>query len=322
MVGTPKRSALLEGILMSDTDHNEQSSVYEESSESTREPAVAESREEGDDPFQAEEVDSVKSVSEQIERAKQERLIAQLWVIFGAVFFGIGIICVVTTVITYNPIHYKAIAYYLLSFIVIVMGLMLWLTANHLANFHTNIVEELEFEKELRLFRVNPVQRRAEKLLRINQFQLRQYYGLNLRENNRVFLLGIGCIIIGASVVGTVLGLVTYLGTELGTENEARTQGVVGTQIIIGCVGAVGSLLINYVAVIYLKMHASASSNLSDFHARLIETHQLLLANFFSAQIFDDEKRWEVLSKMATNLSTSEGPQRAPNSTKPPVKAS
>jgi hypothetical protein len=50
-------------------------------------------------------------------------------------------------------------------------------------------------------------------------------------------------------------------------------------KITTAALGAVGALLTNYVAAIYLKMNAAASENLASFHAKLAETHQLMLGN-------------------------------------------
>jgi hypothetical protein len=59
---------------------------------------------------------------------------------------------------------------------------------------------------------------------------------------------------------------------------------------------------VNYVAAIYLKMHADATSSLTAFHSRLVETQQTLLANLLASRIEDESKRWDTLSQLALNV--------------------
>ena len=73
-------------------------------------------------------------------------------------------------------------------------------------------------------------------------------------------------------------------------------------QIIIGAIGAIGSFMVNYVASVYLTMHAAATSNLGSFHARLVETHQLLFGNLLAFRIEDDKTRWQTLSQLTINM--------------------
>jgi len=62
----------------------------------------------------------------------------------------------------------------------------------------------------------------------------------------------------------------------------------------------------NYIAAIYLKMHASATNILASFHSRLVETHQLLFGNLLASRIEDDKIRWQTLSQLALNVSKHE----------------
>lgn len=160
-----------------------------------------------------------------------------------------------------------------------------------------NIEEELknlDFEIDLQQFEVSKKESRAEKILLINNYQLRRYYDLNIIQNIWVFGLGIFCIILGIGVIG----LTFYLVIEVANKFELK--------IITAAIGTVGSFMTNYIAVIFLKMHASATTNLSAFHSRLVETHQLLFGNLFASRIEDDKIRWDTLSQLALNLSKYE----------------
>jgi uncharacterized membrane protein YgaE (UPF0421/DUF939 family) len=152
-------------------------------------------------------------------------------------------------------------------------------------------LQDLDLEIDLQRFEVSNSESRAEKILRMSNFQLRRYYDLNLSQNVWVFGLGIFCILVGVGVVGATFFLVLTVATSL------------ESKIIVGAVGAMGSILANYVAAIYLKMHASANTNLGSFHSRLVETHQLLLGNLLVASIEDAEKRSNTLAQLALNMS-------------------
>jgi hypothetical protein len=63
----------------------------------------------------------------------------------------------------------------------------------------------LDFQIDLQQFQVSNIESRAEKILRINDFQLRRYYDLNLCQNFWVFSLGIFCILLGVAVIAASL---------------------------------------------------------------------------------------------------------------------
>jgi hypothetical protein len=133
---------------------------------------------------------------------------------------------------------------------------------------------------------------KAEQMLRTNDLQLRQYYELNLNQNRWVFLLGVGCIGTGVLIIAATMYTLLQLK---GLENKTP-------QIVIASLGAVGSILTNFVAVIYLKMNAGTSENLASFHSRLVETHQLMLGSLLTSRIDDDTKRWDTLAALALKM--------------------
>jgi len=65
-----------------------------------------------------------------------------------------------------------------------------------------NDIYELDFQIDLQEFEVSKQESRAEKILRLNDFQLRRYYDLNIRQNSWVFGLGVFCIVLGIGVIG------------------------------------------------------------------------------------------------------------------------
>jgi hypothetical protein len=151
-------------------------------------------------------------------------------------------------------------------------------------------LQDLDFQIDLQQFDVGKEESRAEKVLRINQLQLRRYYDMNLSQNRWVFRLGVFCVVLGVAVVAFSLYLVL------------RVASGTSSQIIVASLGAVGSILANFVAAVYLRMNTSASANLTDFHSRLVDTHQLLLSNLLAWRIANDEQRWHTLAELATGL--------------------
>lgn len=169
--------------------------------------------------------------------------------------------------------------------------LLIWLVLVSWIRFRQAIedIQDLDFEIDMLKYNVSSQESYAQKLVRVSNVQLRRYYNLNLNQNVWVFCLGIFCILIGVAVIGITL----FLLLKVADDTE--------TKIIAGAVGAIGSLLVNYVAAIYLKIHAEASSNLSSFHSRLVETHQMLLANSIVSRIKNEDKRWEAISHISIN---------------------
>lgn len=154
-------------------------------------------------------------------------------------------------------------------------------------------LQDIDFQIDLQQFEVGKEESRAEKILRINQLQLRRYYDMNLSQNFWVFSLGVFCIVLGVVVIVTSLYLV--LKVAIGTDSK----------IIVASLGAVGSILANFVAGIYLRMNTSASQNLAEFHSRLIDTQQLLIANLLASRIKNDEQRWRTLAELATGMAST-----------------
>jgi hypothetical protein len=154
--------------------------------------------------------------------------------------------------------------------------------------------EDLEFQIDLGDDSVGPAERRAEKTLWRNDRRLQRYYDVNLKQNVGLFSIGIFCMVAGVIIAIT-------------TGAIAVSQEKIESKVIIAVLGAVSSVLTNYVAAIYLKMHASAAANLGRFHSRLVDTHQVLFGDLIASRIETKKTREQTLSKMAVNLTTIHG---------------
>ncbi len=79
-------------------------------------------------------------------------------------------------------------------------------------------IQDIDHQIDLEQFAVSNSESRAEKVLRINELQLRRYYDLNLSQNSSVLWLGVFCIFLGIAVIATAL----YLTLRVATTPDAR----------------------------------------------------------------------------------------------------
>ena len=130
----------------------------------------------------------------------------------------------------------------------------------------------------------------AEKTLRSHNNEIMKYHNMNLRQNSWIFLLGLICI-----VLGFVLIVATFWAVRSINDDSML-------QIELGLFGGVGSIMTNYIAALYLKMNAEVNGNMKEFHARLVETHKILLGNLIASKITDEVLRNQTLSEVAKEV--------------------
>ncbi|EEM06203.1 hypothetical protein bmyco0002_10630 [Bacillus pseudomycoides] len=156
-----------------------------------------------------------------------------------------------------------------------------------------HVIELQEIENELDLLSIShsSLEERSEKLFKHHHFELKRYYDENLKQSSWIFVIGIACIIIGFVIIGvTMYFLISNLSNEL--ENK----------IIVASVGAVGAILSNFIAVIYLKMHSEAVKALTEFHNRFVNTHHFYFSNFLLSKIQNEDKREGALVELALKI--------------------
>jgi MFS family permease len=176
------------------------------------------------------------------------------------------------------------------AFVATALGLfMISLYYSRKVRRHEQDMNDLRFEQDLLRHAVKPFQTRAEKLLSVNQIQLRRYYELNLEQAKGVFLVGIGCIAAGLIVVGVTFWFISTLGDQQ-------------TQAIVAVVGAVGAILTNFVAFMYLKIQSSIGESLTTFYKQLASMHDLFFANVLAASVESEDKRTETLVRLANAI--------------------
>ena len=151
-------------------------------------------------------------------------------------------------------------------------------------------LQRAEFQCDLLKLRPSGGECSAEKMLGNNDSQLRSYYELNLEQCSKIFWVGILCLCAGVGIVAATLHTVKY------STNDQNTQ------IVIGAVGAVGTILTNYVAAIFLKMHSEILTILKEFQSKLVDTQELYLANVLASRIDDDKTRSDALRDLSVAM--------------------
>ncbi len=163
-------------------------------------------------------------------------------------------------------------------------------------------IRDTKNELDLLSISVDSIQQRAEKLFKLHQFELEKYYTQALRQSARIFLVGIFSILVGFAIIALTFYLVGFRFGDQATQ----------ARIIIASVGAVGTVLANFIGAVYVKMFSETLKSLTEFHNRLVLTHHLHFGNFLSAKISEEKKRDETLAKMASALAqaalSSQGP--------------
>jgi hypothetical protein len=120
-------------------------------------------------------------------------------------------------------------------------------------------IETLETEIILRVTGAEAVEQRAERSFKSHEIGLRRYYQQTLRHSNVIFFTGVGCIAIGFGIIGYCLYVFSLQSNTL--EDSER--------LILAGFGVASGVLINFIAVIYLKIFSEAVRSLNSFHGKL-----------------------------------------------------
>lgn len=159
------------------------------------------------------------------------------------------------------------------------------------SNEYITELQEIENELDLLSISHSSLEERSEKLFKHHHLELKRYYDENLKQSSWIFVVGIACILIGFAIIGiTLYFLIANSSNEL--ENK----------IIVASVGAIGAILSNFIAVIYLKMHSEAVKSLTEFHNRFVNTHHFYFSNFLLSKIQNEDKREDALVDLALKI--------------------
>jgi hypothetical protein len=191
------------------------------------------------------------------------------------------------TVIALDSFH----AVYVLAYGLVVL-LFMPVVQGKIGSTREQITEDKE-RLELRGL-LDEEERRAFRLFQLHSLDLKRYYDLALSQRRIVFGLGVLCVVVGAGIAVTALLLLS----ETTTSTEEN--------ILVAGIGAIGAILSNFVAVVYLKMFRDTVGSMNIFHTRLVATHHLLFGNLLAARISSKELRDETLASMAASVADVE----------------
>jgi hypothetical protein len=158
-----------------------------------------------------------------------------------------------------------------------------------------NKIQGIKFELDLERVEAKPTEVRAERLFKQHQLELKKFYDQILNQNAWVFVTGLVCIVLGFAIIGSTIYFVFI--------KPSSSPGIsLDDKIVAVCLGAVGGILSNFVAFIYLNMFSKTLSSLTKFHNRLVATHYLHFGNFLVSKIEDVDLREKTLAAIASKL--------------------
>lgn len=153
-----------------------------------------------------------------------------------------------------------------------------------------------------------PRERRALKMFQVHNEQLKRYYDQALQQRAFIFGTGVLSILAGFGVIGTAL----WLLVNTNTSNTVK--------LFIGALGAIGGIMGNFIAVVYLRMFTETIKSVGSFHDRLVTTHHLHFANFLMAKISSGVSRDAIFGAVAKIAAAADRGRRIEASDKGTIK--
>lgn len=156
-----------------------------------------------------------------------------------------------------------------------------------------NRIRQLEAEIQQTDYELNLLtqhgsdQQRAERLYLKQQFELKRYNDEALRQSSTLSYIGGACIVAGFVVIGVTLGLL------FSRDDVPKVE--------IAIVGAIGGVLANFVAAIFLGMHSGTIKAMTSFHTRLVGVNHVHIANLLVSRIGDGTYRGSKHSTAASH---------------------
>ncbi|EGA90848.1 hypothetical protein GPDM_03100 [Planococcus donghaensis MPA1U2] len=136
----------------------------------------------------------------------------------------------------------------------------------------------------------NP-EEKAEELFDHHHKELSRYYDGNLMQSNKIFKLGVVSIL--ASFVFIIL---TFYMLYLNIDRPASVN------LIIASIGALSVILTDFIATVYIKMHADIVKSANEFHNRFVNTHHFYLTNYLVSKVKNTNKREDGLISLALGI--------------------
>jgi hypothetical protein len=219
-------------------------------------------------------------ISEIRTRQRLNRRLAIMAGAFGIVFIGAGAVSLYS--------HWTRLTGFLLGYggVFVLSGFLFWSMLSDSDYELRDLRDQLDLSELMQ----EPLERRAQKLFQVHSHQLKRYYDQALRQRGLIFLTGLLCIVAGFGVIAAAFVLLT------------RAQTSLSEKIVIASLGAVGGILGNFIAVVYLRMFTETVKSIGGFHDRLVVTHHLHFANFLAAKVSSQQERDTTFARMAQAL--------------------
>ncbi len=155
--------------------------------------------------------------------------------------------------------------------------------------------QELADELDLRQMSSSSHEQKAHKLLRIQQGQLTQYLTVILSQSKAIFIVGIFAMLVGVGIV-----VFAIWQTRIATGETEK--------IIVAVLGAIGAILTNFVAAIYLKMFGDIGQAVQRSVGSLTQSTNLNFANVIISKIDDNPLRRTGYKELALKIAEAKGP--------------
>jgi hypothetical protein len=151
-------------------------------------------------------------------------------------------------------------------------------------------IKEIQDEIDLRQMTEATPEQKAHKLLSIQQGQLSRYFDVILQQSRSIFVVGIFAMLVGVGVVVWAIWQTQIV------------KGDLGEKAIVAGLGAIGAILTNYIAAIFLKMFADIGQAVQRSVGAMTQSLQLNFANVVISNIEKPEVRDEARKALVVSF--------------------
>jgi hypothetical protein len=137
---------------------------------------------------------------------------------------------------------------------------------------------------ELEIAREKDSSYAADRMLRLQHAEIQRYTNQGLKTSAATFALGLLCILLGFAIVAASFVLV---------ENKTKYGAYVPF------IGAIGGILTNFVALLFLRMNADSNKVFSELHRQVGTAYIVHLGAYIAAQIKDQGVQDKTYSELA-----------------------
>lgn len=249
-------------------------------------------RDEVEDNFQEKEEENIESLRSQLHLAKRQMAFFEM--LNRAVPIS-GVIIFIVMVIVYWSSDARNTSWLAIGLFYLTVA-----SASSLFPLGTTFeseIEALETEISLSVSGAAAIELRSERLFKNHEIDLKKYYRQSLNHSNVIFLAGIVCILAGFGIIAATYFVVWNQDSNIKSFDE---------KVLATIFGLVSGILVNFIAVIYIRMFSETTKALTSFHQKLVSTNHLHFANFLTTKIDNIDKRDDVIALIVSQISNVE----------------